>query len=161
MRLRVRGSRRAGNAFIEMSFVMLPLFGLLFGIGDFSFAIFLRSTFQHAVREGVRYAVTYQTLSGQCQDASIKTAVQNSAMGFLTGTTNASKIKIRYFDPVTFTETAAGTGNRPGNIVEVSVEGYQYSWMAPLLRSSLPLNYVVRSSDRMESLPGGVQPPCR
>jgi hypothetical protein len=154
---RQRGRR--GNAFVEMAFVMLPLFALLFGIADFGFAIFLRSTFQHAVREGARYAVTYQTITGQGHDASIKSVVKANAMGFLHGSTNEEKIKIRYYLPDTFVETPA---NAPGNLVEISVEGYQFSWMAPLLRTADPLNIVVRSSDRMEGLPGGMTtPPAR
>ena len=51
-----------------------------------SLALFLRATMQNAVREGVRYAVTYQTSGGLCQDDSIKTIVKNSAVGFLDDT---------------------------------------------------------------------------
>jgi hypothetical protein len=154
-------SRRRGNALVEMSLMMVPLFGLLFGIVDFGFAIFTRSTLQHAVREGVRFAVTYQLMDGMCQDPSIKEAVKQQAMGFLSSTENAVKINVRYFDPLTFNEIAAPAGNSPGNIVEVSVDQYQYSWMAPLFWSSSPLWINVRSSDRMEGLPGGAAAPCR
>jgi hypothetical protein len=154
---RTRGRR--GNAFVEMAFAILPLFALLFGIVDFGFAIFLRSTFQHAVREGARYAVTYQTMPGLGHDASIKSVVQTNAMGFLHGTANANKIKIRYYLVDTFAETPA---NAPGNLVEISIEDYQFSWMAPLMRTATPLNILVRSSDRMEGLPGGMTtPPAR
>jgi hypothetical protein len=155
-----RGSRRRrGNAFVEMAFAILPLFALLFGIVDFGFAIFLRSTFQHAVREGARYAVTYNTLPGMGHDASIKSIVTTNAMGLLHGTANQDKIKIRYYLPDTLVETAA---NAPGNLVEISIEGYQFSWLAPLFRTAAPLNILVRSSDRMEGLPGGMTtPPAR
>jgi Flp pilus assembly protein TadG len=149
-----------------MAIVAIPLLGLLFSIVDFGIAIFIRTTLQHSVREGVRFAVTYGTMNGQCQDASITQKVQQSAMGFLSGTDAASKIKIRYFaidenNPGTFTEFAAGTGNAPGNIVEVAVEGYQYKWLAPIYWSAAPLNISVRSADRMEGLGSGVSPPCR
>jgi Flp pilus assembly protein TadG len=156
-RLRRRSQR--GNAFVEMAFVMLPLFAILFAIVDFGFAIFLRSTFQHAVREGTRYAVTYQTIGGKGHDDSIKSVVQTSAMGFLAGDDGLQKIKIRYFNPDTLVETAA---NAPGNLVEVSVEGYQWGWLAPLLRTDTPLTITTRSSDRMEGLPLGMSvPPAR
>jgi Flp pilus assembly protein TadG len=142
-----------------MAFAMLPLFALMFGIVDFGFAIFLRSTFQHAVREGTRYAVTYQTASGMGHDASIKDVVKSSAMGFLSSSAASTKIKIRYYNPDTLVETAA---NAPGNLVEVSVEGYQWGWLAPLFRTSTPLTITTRSSDRMEGLPGGLTaPPAR
>lgn len=165
MTRRRRGARR-GNALLEMAIVALPLMGILFSIVDFGIAIFTRTTLQHAVREGTRYAVTYSTSGGKCQDASITEKVQQSAMGFLSGTDGASKIKVRYFaidesNPGTFTEFGAGTGNAPGSIVEVSVEGYQYKWLAPIWWSSAPLNINVRSSDRMEGLGAGVSPPCR
>lgn len=159
-------SGRRGNALLEMAIVAVPLFGLLFSIVDFGLAIFIRTTLQHSVREGVRYAVTYGTSGGKCQDASITEKVQQSAMGFLAGTDGASKIKVRYFsvdenNPGTFSEFPAGSGNSPGNIVEVAVEGYQYKWLAPIYWSAAPLNIAVRSSDRMEGLGAGVSPPCR
>jgi len=156
--LRARNGRRRGNAFIEAAFVLVPLFAILFAIIDFGFAIFLKNTFMHAVREGTRYAVTYKTASGLGHDDSIKAVVKSHGMGFLTSTANAEKIKVRYYNPTTFAETSE---NAPGNIVEISVEGYNWGWMAPLWRSSTPLNFTVRSSDRMESLPGGIAPPVR
>lgn len=157
--LRVGGRRRQrGNAFVELAFVLVPLLAMIFGVIDFGVAIFIRSTFQHAVREGVRYAVTYQLMPGMQHDASIKQVVKNNAMGFLSDTSGDSKIFIRYYDPNTLAFTAA---NAPGNIVEISVEGFNWGWMAPLLRSGTPLLIQARSSDRMEALPGGVAPPAR
>lgn len=158
--------RRRGNALLEMAIVAIPLIGLLFGIVDFGLAIFIRTTLQHSVREGVRYAVTYGTSGGKCQDASITEKVQQASMGFLSGAEGASKIKVRYFaidenNPGTFTEFGPGTGNAPGNIVEVAVEGYQYRWLAPIYWSAEPLNISVRSADRMEGLGAGETPPCR
>lgn len=154
---RRRMSRR-GSTMVESAFVYLPLFAIMLAIVDFSVAIFIRNTFQHAVREGVRYAVTYQTMSGLGHDASIKTVVQQNAMGFLNGTSGAEKIVIRYYSPDTLAFT---TANSPGNIVEVSIEGYNWGWIAPIWRSGTPLAIVARSSDRMEGLPGGVSPPAR
>lgn len=154
----VRRRSQRGNAFVEAAFVLVPLFALIFSIVDFGLAIFIRSTLQHAVREGVRYAITYQTVDGLGHDASIKSVVQANAMGFLSEAENADKIKIRYYDPTTFAEVA---GNDPGNLVEVSVEDYQWGWLAPLLRSASPLQITTRSSDRMEGLPAGGVPPPR
>ncbi len=164
--LRPRGKRRRGNALLEMAIVAVPLFGLLFSIIDFGLAIFIRSTLQHSVREGVRYAVTYGTSGSKCQDASITEKVQESAMGFLAGSEGAAKVKVRYFlidenNPGQFTEFGPGVGNAPGNIVEVAVEGYEYKWLAPIYWSSAPLNINVRSADRMEGLGAGGTPPCR
>ncbi|MFN9263229.1 MAG: TadE/TadG family type IV pilus assembly protein [Acidobacteriota bacterium] len=157
-----RRKRQAGHAFIETSFVIVPLLAIAFAITDYSMAIFLRSTFQHAVREGVRYAVTYQTMSGMCQDASIRQVVKNSSAGFL-GDAHNSLITITYHPPTDLSLTLVGAGsNAAGNVVEVSVENFNYGWMAPLMRSNTPLNITVRAADRTESLPGGATtPPCR
>lgn len=154
---RRKGGRR-GGAFVETALVLIPTLAMMMGIVDFSVALFMRSTFQHACREGVRYAVTYQTMAGKAHDASIKTIVQQNSMGFLAGTNGLSKIKIRYYLPDTLQETPL---NLPNNIVEVSVEGYQWGWMLPLMRTKTPLTMVARSTDRMEGLPGGTQPPAR
>jgi Flp pilus assembly protein TadG len=153
-----RRTRQRGNAFVETALVLVPLFGLILAIADFGLAIFLRSTFQHAVREGARYAVTYRTLAGKGHDASIKTIVQQNALGFLSGTSGASRIQIRYYQPDSLVETPA---NAPGNLVEVSVESFPWTWMAPVMRAVTPLNLTVRAADRMEGLPGGVVPPPR
>jgi Flp pilus assembly protein TadG len=152
---RVAGGRR-GAAMVELALVLLPLLALIFGIIDFGFAIFLRSTLQHAARQGARYAVTSRTEPGMGHDASIRSAVQRSAMGLLDGADGAAKIKIRYYVPGTLVETQSNAG---GNIVEVSIEGYSWAWMAPLMRSSTaPLAILARSSDRMENSPGGIAP---
>lgn len=156
--MRARSRKQRGNAFLEMAFVILPLFAILFAITDFGFAIFIKNTFMHAVREGVRFAVTYRTFGGYGHDDSIKHVVQSQAMGMLGGSANYGKIHVRYYNPTTFAEVPE---NNPGNIVEVSVENFSWGWMAPLWRTSTPLNISARSSDRMESLPGGISPPPR
>lgn len=160
--MRNQSRRRKGNSLLDVSLIAIPLLGLLFGIFDFGYAIFLRACLQNSVREGVRYAVTYQTADAiTCQDDSIKQVVKTAAMGFLTPADKFEKVKVRYFNPTTFAEILPPGGNIPGNIVEISVENYMHSWLVPLYWSSSPLNISVRSSDRMEGLPGGGQPPCR
>jgi Flp pilus assembly protein TadG len=152
------GCRRRGAALVELPLVLIPLVALWVGIIDFSFGIFLKGTFQHAVREGVRYAVTSRTEPGMGQDASIQQVVQRNAMGFLNGEAGAARIHIRYYVPGTLAETQSNAG---GNIVEVSVEGYTWNWIAPVLRRDMaPLAVVARSSDRMEASPTS-GPPAR
>jgi Flp pilus assembly protein TadG len=154
----VNGGRRRGAALVELPLVLIPTLALVVAIVDFAFGIFLRGTFQHAAREGVRYAVTSRTEPDMGHDSSIKAAVQRNAMGFLNGEEGASRIHIRYFVPGTLVETQSNAG---GNIVEVSVEGYTWNWIAPLLRNNMnPLAVQSRSSDRMEASPGGT-PPAR
>lgn len=157
-----RFCRQRGNQLVEVSLVFLPLFAILLALIDFSTALFLRGAMQNAVREGVRYAVTYQTAGGQCQDASIKAVVKASAAGFLSAADVDSKIKVRYYNPANLTTEVTGVGsNAPGNVVEIGVEGFSWGWIAPLWRSASPFHINVYAADRMEGLAGGVSPPCR
>ena len=158
---RNRNGRR-GGAFVESAFVFVPLMAMIVAIFDYSLVIMTRSTLQHAVREGLRYAITYQTiLPGVGHDLSIRTVVKNNALGFLnsvTGLEDPCKNCIRYYNPSTLTFV---TANAPGNVIEVAVENHTWNWIAPLMRSNSPLQITVRASDRMETLPPGTLPPVR
>jgi len=135
---------------------MIPMFGILFLVGDLSWMLFARATLQYAVREGVRYAVTGQTMSGMGQDASIRAVVQQNSMGLLAGSTGASKISISYFD--VNANLAATSRNAGGNVVQVSATGVNVVPMAPLFRDKSPLSMTAVSSDVVESSPGGIAP---
>jgi Flp pilus assembly protein TadG len=157
---RNRNGRR-GSSFVEAAFVFIPLMAVIVAIFDYSLVIMTRSTLQHAVREGLRYAITYQTSPGMGHDESIREVVKNNALGFLNsvnGTENPCKICIRYYDPSTLAFTNA---NSPGNVIEVAVENHTWYWIAPLMRSSTPLQITVRASDRTEALPPGTLTPTR
>jgi len=164
-----RRRRRRGNSVVEMALVIIPTFALVLGTIDFGMALFIKATFQNAVREGVRYAVTYQTQGGYCMDDSIRLVVQSYALGFLGSTTapNRTAITVNYFNPSNLSAPVSGSaGNFPGNIVEVSVTNYQWKWLNLLsgtytMRDATPLNIVAFSSDRLGGLSGGTLPPCR
>lgn len=157
----LRRSQQGGSAILEAAFVFVPFLALVLGIIDVSVAIFLKNTIQYAVREGVRYAITGQTTGGQCQDASIKSVVQTNAMGFLNGSTNLALISVTYYDPTTLLVQSGVGSNRGGNIVQVSVTGLSWIWMAPLLHANAGSVLLSASSaDVLESPPNGVIP-CR
>jgi Flp pilus assembly protein TadG len=156
-----RRRRQRGSYYVEVALVFLPMFAIMLAIVDFSMAIFIRATMQNAAREGVRYAVTYQLMSGMCHDASIKQTMKNSAVGFLSDPIHEDKIKIRYYNPTTLAEVTGTNSNAPGNLVEVGVEGYQWSWIAPLWRNNSPFVVNVYAADRMEGLSAGAAIPCR
>ena len=142
---------------MESSFVLLPLLALLFGIIDIAFAVFVRDTVQFAVRQGVRYAVTSQTMTGMGQDQSIKTVVNTYSMGLLNGLSpthnGMAQISIQYYDPVSLAQVTGVGSNIGGNIVVVSCTGLSWAWMAPLRRSSTPMQFSVSSADIMEATP--------
>src|ERR1700736_3055102 len=96
-----RKARQGGNAMLEGALALPPLLMLLFATIDFSIAILVKNTVQSAVREGVRYAVTGQTVGGLGQDASIRTVVENNSLGFLNSSNGDSLISITYYNPIT------------------------------------------------------------
>jgi Flp pilus assembly protein TadG len=161
-----RRRRSSGNVIIESVFTMLPTFALILMFVDISLMLFRRSTLQNAVREGCRYAVTYQTATGLGQDASIETVVQRYAMNFVTTSDSPQHIFVNYYAPTNLNTAIASGGNIPGNVVEVSVQNISYAWIAPLsgsfgggipfLGSTTPISIAVYSSDIMGGLPAGV-----
>jgi Flp pilus assembly protein TadG len=153
--LKKRTRAQRGSQTVEFGLVIVPLFAFMLLIMDIAWAVFSKAALQHAVREGTRYAVTYRTMTGLGQDASIKSIVQQNAMGMLNGSSGASLVSIQYYTPDTLTATAS---NAAGNVVEVSVTGYSLAPLGPLMRSNTPLSLSVSSSDRTESCPGGICP---
>src|ERR1700736_1611753 len=98
-----RNERQRGNTMVETALVFIPMIALFFGIIDFSFAIFIQSTFEHAAREGARFAITFQSSYGalDCstsQTTCITQVVQDNASGFLAGS-KSDYIFINYYTP--------------------------------------------------------------
>src|ERR1039457_2976985 len=97
-------SRRRGSMLVEGALVVLPLLAVLFGTLDLAIAIFVKNPVQFAVCQGVRYAVTSQTLPGMGQDDSIKSVVQGYTLGFLASLSpdhvGKNRISITYYNPV-------------------------------------------------------------
>ncbi len=156
----MRRSRQRGSQVVELSLVLLPLCALIFLILDIAWAFYVKATLQNAVREGVRYAVTSQVMTGLGQDASIKSIVQQNAMGLLAGSPGASLIAIQYYLPNTLAPVSGLNSNQGGNVVKVYVQGYSLLPLGPVLRNPLPLSLGAQAFDRMEGSPGGI-PPAR
>ncbi len=145
---------------LEGALALPPLLMILFATIDFSIAILVKNTVQAAVREGVRYAVTGQTVSGLGQDESIRTVVENNSLGFLNSSNGDSLISINYYNPSTLQVVNGLNSNAPGNIVEVQVTGLSWAWMVPYARSSTPLQISATSMDIVEPNATGI-PPAR
>jgi Flp pilus assembly protein TadG len=152
-----KSSRRRGSEMVEGALAILPLLAVLFGVVDLAVAVFVQNMAQFAVRQGVRYAITSQTMTGMGQDASIKAVVQDYTMGFLNSLSSdgvgADTISITYYNPVTLLPVTGVGSNIGGNIVVVSATGLRWAWMVPLLRSAAPLTFSVSSADIMEATP--------
>ena len=91
-----RNRRRSGQALLEFALTILPTFGLIFAFIDFGLLLFRWATLQNAVREGCRYAITFQTVTGDGQDASVESIVQQYAMGIVKTTDNPQDIFVKY-----------------------------------------------------------------
>jgi Flp pilus assembly protein TadG len=143
-------SRQRGNAMIEVGLTVVLLFGLIFLVMDLSMLLFIRSTLQQAVRDGVRVGVTSRLVGSTTNlSDSVKTAVQGGALGFLNGASGACRISVNYFDPNTGT---ASTGAQ-GDILVVSVNNYNYTPLGAIMKSANPLSISVSSSDIVERCP--------
>jgi Flp pilus assembly protein TadG len=149
-------ARQKGSAILEAALVFLPMMALAFAIMDYSIGIFVQGVLFHAVRSGVRFAITQQTGAGG-QDAAIIQTVQTNAFGFLNGG-NQSLISITYYNPKTLTVVNGANSNASGNICTVTVNGFPWNWIAPVWRSSAAFTFSASSADVMESPPGGILP---
>ena len=130
-----------GSAIIEGAFVLLPTVAFILGILDIGLMTYRTTTVQAAVREGARYAITFQrqTISGSFagQDASIKAVVESYGMGIVGATDTPQHIFVKYYAPTNLTTDIpfASGGNVPGNLVEVSVDNLSYSGLFALISS--------------------------
>lgn len=158
-----RSRARRGSVLVESALSTLPLLALLWGIFDVGFAIFVKNTMSFAVRQGVRYAVTSQTMPGLGHDASVKTTVNHYSLGLADALSpdhiGMNAINITYYDPVTLAVVTGVGSNAGGNIVVVSADNLSWAWMIPLLRNNAPLQFSVASADIMEGTPLGGPPP--
>src|SRR5215813_7950746 len=93
---RSRRERQRGAEMLEVALISTLLFGLTFLLVDLSLAICVRSTLQHAVREGVRYAITGQNSPGPCQDDSIKAVVKKNSLGFMSKPSVQSTLHVHF-----------------------------------------------------------------
>lgn len=157
---------------IEVAVVFVPFLAIFMALFDFGMAIFLKNTMQFAVRQGVRYAITSQTMPGMGQDDSIKSVITKYSFGFLnymapgpptTTCQGTACITITYYQqqagpPPTLVQVNGTGSNAAGNIVQVTASGLTYAPMVPLLRSASPLQFSVSSADIMEAQPSGPPP---
>jgi Flp pilus assembly protein TadG len=153
-----RKRKSRGHVMLESVFTLLPMFALLFGIIDLSVMTFRWSTLQNAVREGVRYAITFQTSGGLGQTASIQSVVEQNSFGFVKASDSPQHIFVSYLNP----DLTTGS-NTPGNVVEVTVKNISFSFMAPLsgslagpLYATSPLTFKVVAADILGGYPVGV-----
>ena len=143
-----RRRRERGSQTVEAGLITLIMFALIFLLMDISLSLFIKSTLQEAARDGVRFGVTEQLLTGDSYlSDSITRVVQQNAMGFLSNP--GCQVTINYLDPYGG-PVASATG---GDILQVAITGYQYTPLGAILKSAAPINISVSASDVMEQCP--------
>jgi Flp pilus assembly protein TadG len=165
-RLPSRRRRQRGTELLEFTLLLLPLLGFLFILLDVAWAVYTRATLQYAVAQGVRYAVTSQTMNGLGQKDSIRTVVQRSAFGRLGSGSSSpgwSSIQVHFYlpDGTDVSNTAGGNGQQNGvyPLVQVSVESFSQKTFMPTIKmpglSTIlsPIVMSARAWDRMEASP--------
>jgi Flp pilus assembly protein TadG len=165
-----RRRKSSGNTIVETVFTLLPTFALIFFMSDMGLMLFRWSTLQNAVREGARFAITFQLVTNGTtytgQDAAIKAKVAQYAMNLVSAADSPQTIFVNYYTTTAVNTPIATGGNLPGNIVEVAVKNISLTWLAPLsgsygatipfYRSTTPITLSVYSSDILGGFPVGV-----
>lgn len=142
MRRPGRYRRCRGAELLEFTFVFLPFLAMLLLLMDVAWAVFVKATLDYAVRAGVRSGITITgtqaAAAGSDLTSMVKSIVQAKSLGTLRGTAGLAKIKVRYFQPPADGSTSAAVdvssqtnGDSPGNIMQVSIEGYTLPALLP------------------------------
>ena len=125
---------------MEFAFLIMPTFALVCGFIDVGMTFFSWNTMQNAVREGTRYAITYQVDSSGRQTTAIKNKVASWAMNLVsasaTSASGTAYIDVNFYTQPTSanpngTLVTGALANASGNIVEVSIKNYPYAFLAP------------------------------
>jgi len=144
-----RRRRQRGSETIEAALITTIMFALIFLLLDISLSLFIKVTLQEAVRDGVRYGVTEQLLTGDTYlSTSIAKVVQQNSGGFVSNA--PCQVTVNYYDPY----GGATTTPTGGYILQVAVQGYQYSPLGAIFKSGAPVSINVQASDVMEACPG-------
>lgn len=162
---RSRKRKQRGSEMLEFTLVILPALMFLFLLLDVAWAVYSRATLQYAVAQGVRYAVTSQTIGALGQKDSIRTVVQQSAFGRLGANSSApawANIQVHFYlpDGTDVSNTVGGNGQHNGvyPLVQVSVENLSQRTFLPTIRmpglgTLSPIVMAARGWDRMEASP--------
>lgn len=150
-------SRERGAAYVEFGLVFVLFMSFIFASFDFAWAVFTRGTLHHAVREGVRYAITAQMESGFGHDDSIRNIVQANSLGLIRSEEEYDSVKVQYYRPACVGDCSTPF-NDPGNIVVVSVEDYPVKPAVSFMGLVEPYFINVAAVDKMEPFPGSPPP---
>jgi Flp pilus assembly protein TadG len=167
----LRNNREGGNAFVEFALVFLLLLVMIVGMFEFTWVLFVRATFHHAVRAAVRFAITGGDGGGL--DDEIKAVIKSNSFGLLSESELDEYVGIEFYDPDCTSgmtcpaggaASAAVANAEAGSIIRITISCYDLTPVTTLIRkddSGGPFPFVlsVSASDKMEPFPG--TPPSR
>src|SRR5262245_24449259 len=131
-----------GQTLLEFALVTLIFFILLFGIIEFGRALWTWNTIVQATRAGARYAVAETPTSS---DIEIKKVVASNDPNATSSSTpvvpglTETNVSVRYLSYDGGTVATDVNSKRVADLIEVSVTGYQFSFLVPLFGSQISL----------------------
>jgi len=154
-----RRRKQKGAEAMEATMTFVLFFGFIFLIMDLSMAVFIRSALQTAVEQGVRAGITENLNGATYLSDAIVTAVQQNSKGFLTQHTAQCTVQVQYYDPdATPPGYVTSLTSGDNTILIVSVSGYVYKPMGPILQGPKPLSLSAVATGALQPCPNGVCP---
>ena len=149
IRRNLRRSGRRGQSMVEFALTFLLFISMVLGFGQMGLSLWIKTTLHHAVREGVRYAITGDTKGGLGHDASIRQRVMIASAGLIKPAQADSLIQIEYFDQ----KGAPSASNDGGNTIVLSVKDFPIPWLvaAPISPLGDGISVSVSAVDRLEN----------
>lgn len=142
-------ARDEGQNLIEYAFILILLLLMMFGIVEFSRALYAYHFVSHAAREGARWAIVNGADCGDdlppsnasCPNGPATLAdVQTYVGGIIPPGINSSKVTVSASWPDTAGTCSPGSHNEPGCPVQVTVS-YTFNFLVPLVHNgNLPMS---------------------
>ncbi|MCB9386113.1 MAG: pilus assembly protein [Bryobacterales bacterium] len=147
------------------------LLTMIVGMFEFTWVLFVRATFHHAVRAAVRFAITGGDGSGL--DDEIKQVIKENSFGLLNDADLDAYVGVEFYDPNCGSGATCPAGGaasagvadaEAGSIIRVTISCYDMTPITTLVRKTpsggaFPFVLSVSATDKMEPYPGA--PPNR
>jgi Flp pilus assembly protein TadG len=141
---KTRRRRRRGITLVETALVLMPLMMLILGIMEYGRYLMTVQLFQHAAREGCRYAVTHlqPVYLSSTTYGNANTDVTNKINSVLAGQTLMSQNTQIYASDALGNSLGTWTNAQPGQSVCVKITGNYKVLVMTLIRlpSTLPIS---------------------
>jgi Flp pilus assembly protein TadG len=145
----------AGVSSLEVALVLPVLLTMLFGLAEFGYNLFARSTVEKAAQVGVRFAVTGEGYDTGNRVTLIKDAARPLTQALSGSTGTGVTILVRSYPNGTSAAAREDSGGDPCQTVEVQVD-YSYAPLTPLVGSLLPAQLTVTGRERMVNEPWAI-----